>query len=63
MEGPGHHDVSHGDDDKGNNVLDDQAGHDIGQARVGRRPGLEILKIRNMTTISICLKMLIKLIL
>ena len=32
VEGHGHHDVSHGDDDKGNNVLDDQASHDIGQA-------------------------------
>ena len=47
MEGPGHHDVGHGDDDEGDQVLDDQASHDIGQAGVGRRPGLEKLKIKD----------------
>ena len=64
VEGPGDHDVGHGDDDERDNVLDEQAGHDIGQAGVERRPGLEILKIRNIFIyISIYLKMIIKLVL
>ena len=47
VEGPGDHDVGRGDDGEGEQVLDHQPSQDIGQAGVGMRPGLEILKIKN----------------
>ena len=46
MEGPGDHDVGHGDNDEGDNVLYDQASQDIDKAVVGMSPGLEILETK-----------------
>ena len=44
-EGPGHHDVGHGDNAERDNVLENQPGQDIRHAGGGRGPGLKIYRI------------------